>query len=230
MDLFSLDENGNIQYNSDILDNWTLYGDGVLADPSFLELPQTDTEYSSEGAELLEETVEEVSSGDVPEPAPSYTEIHYYAIYAVPASASGFPNSNSLGYLESVVNGYDPDYYYLAYRTSDDSAYPMVLYIAPEAELNGSTVSFTDCDIVEIEYIYNSSDRSYYVRRSQSHEDSLSVSLPSASIAYTNVTEGYGVFDTTASRQNQDKTVVWIGLLFVAAFILSRIIGGKNHG
>lgn len=230
MDLFTLDENGNIQYNQDILDDGTLYGNSLLDDPSVLQVPEFDDEYTADGAELLTETSETVSEGDALQPASSYTEINYYSVYAVPASASGFPNSSSLSYLEDVVNGYDPDYYYLAYRTSDTSAYPMVLYIAPVASLNGTNLDFTDCDVLSIEYIYDSSNRTYYVERSMYHEDSVSVAVPEAAITYTNVVQGYGTFDITAQRSNLDKTVVWIGLLLIGSFILSRIIGGKNHG
>lgn len=216
--LFSLGENGEITYNEPIVEDGSLFNSG-------------DSGVSvKDQIEVIENSV---SSGDVVQPPldvplSSGGDIITYNVYAVPSDATGYPNANSLSYLEDVVKGYPLDYDYVAFRTDSSYAQSMILYVGPNASGSGSNIHFDKCDIIELTYHYESYNNSW-LQRSYLQDSDVDISLSSNTLAYSNILPGYATFDNT---MEDTKTGVFLaGALILAAgtFIISRILGGTKN-
>lgn len=220
------EENGNVIYNEDVVSDSSLFNNSSdpVADQEALESALDDLQLAAP-----EDKTMEVSSGDaaaVPTPV-SYQAITYN-VYAVPSSATGYPNSSSVSYLEDVVAGYPVGYDYVAYRTSDDYAQPMVLIIGPKASISGDTVTIENADVIEL--VYNSgSGYSSYVTRSYSQDPSAVVTLNPESLVYTNVVPGYATFEVSGREETFNINFAAALIVAVVVFLIGRLIGGSNH-
>lgn len=219
-------ENGNVVYNEDIISDGTLFNSNSdpVADQESLNAALEDIQLSGQKEQSME-----VSSGDA---ATVSTPVSYqavtYNVYAVPSSATGYPNSSSVAYLEDVVAGYPVGYDYVAYRTSDVYAQPMVLIIGPKAIVSGDTVTIENADVIEL--IYNTgSGYSSYITRSYSHDPSASVTLNSESLVYTNVVPGYATFEVSGREESFNLNFAAALIVAVVFFLIGRLIGGSNH-
>lgn len=224
--MFSVNEDGMVVYSEDVIDNGTLFGSAAplstdpVEDPELLEGIQDDISV------LGSVSGDQVSSGDIAVP---YQEVTYYTVYAVPSGATGFPNSNSVAYLEDVVQGYPLDYGYVAYRTDDSYAQSMILFIGPEYSFNDDLVTIEDCDVVELSYRPSSYGSGSYIDRSYYHEDIAEITLADNTLAYSNIAPGYAAFETTMQKSAGYNILTYILIGVAASFILGRLIGGRNH-
>lgn len=225
--MFSIGDNGELTYSESIVQDGSLFGDEM--DPD-LVLDDMETinqvAASSDPDVILEEGIIEGQTSDLGE-APS-GDVITYNVYAIPSDTTGYPNANSLSYLEDVVKGYPIDYDYVCYRTDSQYAQSMILYVGKNASLNGSTVHFDYCDIIELDYRYenyNNSwlDRNYYI------DSDVNITLNQETLAYTNVLPGYATFDTT--MEDSKAGLLLAGGILVAAFsfVIIRILGGISH-
>lgn len=220
------EENGNVVYNEDIISDGTLFNStsDPVADKESLDAALEDIQLSDQ-----EEQIMDVSSGDA---AAISTPVSYqavtYNVYAVPSSATGYPNSSSVAYLEDVVAGYPVGYDYVAYRTSDEYAQPMVLIIGPKASVSGDTVSIENADIIELVYNQGSGYNSY-VTRSYSQDPAASVTLNPESLVYTNVLPGYATFEVSGREESFNLNFAAGLIVAVVFFLIGRLIGGSNH-
>lgn len=228
--MFDVDLNGNI-----------IYSGGV--DSGSDDLFSAPTPVPTVSPENQMPVPATVSSGDVPSLLPSLIgedlTLTVGNVYIYPETADGLPedrsvgaanvlglpNSTSLQYLEDVVRGYPSHYKYLAFKTDANYAQSMVLYIAPKAEKNSAQnrIDFQDVDCVQVYYGY--SGGSYYYNYTYNHYNSYSVPYNTNVFLYTNVVDGYAVFDRPASFPVA-------GCLF-AAFALAVLLiifkgGGKK--
>lgn len=216
--MFTVGENGQIEYNEALIDDGTLFSNNL--DPE--QISGTDLISDIQGLSLEPEIT--VSSGDA-----AAQQVITYNVYAVPSSATGFPNSSSVTYLEDVVQGYPLDYGYVAYRTSDSYAQSMILFIGPEYSYSGNQIEIQDCDIVELEYVQGSGYSNYYIQRSFSHEDLSQVTISDSSLVYTNIIPGYAAFETTMQHSMTGAYLIAALIGAAASFILGRLIGGVKH-
>lgn len=225
--MFNVDNSGNLVYNEDIIDNGSLFGDATDSstaqqeDQEFLDSLNNDVQIMAAAAE----PAVEVSSGDAASPDQNIT---YYTVYAVPSSATGFPNSSSVAYLEDVVKGYPLDYDYVAYRTDDNYSQAMILFIGPRSTVSGSTVTIEDCDVIELQYNTGSGYNSF-ITRNMYHEDIAEINLVNSTLAYTNTVPGYATFDTTMQHKANNGIFSFILIGIIAFLIIQRLIGGYRH-
>lgn len=214
-DLFFLDENNNLIYNESLVE------EGSLFDPE---------EDLHEELEIIDDVEPDstVNITDTSSDPITYGDTITYNIYAIPSDSTGYPNANSLSYLEDVVRSYPLDYDYVCYRTDKDYAQSMILYIGDDATVSGNRITFDQCDVIELDYQYqnyNSSwlDRNYY------QDSNVSISLGSDTLAYTNVVPGYASFDVTTSHKTSSFGLVGILVGVVALTVLLRLIGGSRN-
>lgn len=210
-DLFFLDENNNLVYNENMVEEGSLF-----------ELQPEDLQQNLEEIESVEPDSVEVTSGS------GAGDVITYNIYAVPSDSTGYPNANSLSYLEDVVRSYPLDYDYVCYRTSEDYAQSMILYIGEDAEVTGNSVYFDKCDIVELDYQYQNYNSSW-LDRNYFQDSGVTINLGSDTLAYTNVVPGYASFDVTTSHKTSSFGLVGILVGVVALTVLLRLIGGSRN-
>ena len=224
--MFSINEDGLVVYSQDIIDNGTLFGSAAPLSTDPFEAPELPEGIQNDMSVLGALSGDQVSSGDVALP---YQEVNYYTIYAVPSGATGFPNSNSVAYLEDVVQGYPLDYGYVAYRTDDTYAQSMILFIGPEYSFYDGLVMIEDCDVVELSYSPSSYGSGSYIERSYYHEDIAEITLADNTLAYSNIAPGYAAFETTMQQSAGHNVLTYVLIGVAASFILGRLIGGRNH-
>lgn len=210
-DLFFLDENNNLVYNENMVEEGSLF-----------ELQPEDLQQNLEEIESVEPDSVEVTSES------GAGDVITYNIYAVPSDSTGYPNANSLSYLEDVVRSYPLDYDYVCYRTSEDYAQSMILYIGEDAEVTGNSVYFDKCDIVELDYQYQNYNSSW-LDRNYFQDSDVTINLGSDTLAYTNVVPGYASFDVTTSHKTSSFGLVGILVGVVALTVLLRLIGGSRN-
>lgn len=216
--MFTVGENGEVLYNEDLISDGTLFSNNL--DPAAVQGVDLIKDING----LPEEPAISVSSGDA-----VAQQVITYNVYAVPSSATGFPNTSSLAYLEDVVQGYPLDYGYVAYRTNDSYAQSMILFIGPEYSYSGDQIEIQDCDIVELEYVQGSGYSNYYISRTYDHEDLSQVTISDTSLVYTNIIPGYAAFETTMQHSMTGSYLIAALIGAAASFILSRLIGGTKH-
>lgn len=228
--MFYLNENGELEYagpsdNSDA----SLFANG---DMDLFTYEEAGASAEIEPAESLGVDDATISpSSNTASSASAVTNIENYneiTVYAVPSAAAGYPNSSSLAYMEDIVAGYPLHYKYLSFRTDESYAQSMVLYVAPVASIEGTTVTLEDCDVVNLEYIRDSS-YSNYLNRSDAHEDSVTIDIPTSSIVYTNITPGYGTFQTTIEETAGTNQLTYVLIGAAALFVIQRLLGGARH-
>lgn len=225
--LFSLTDEGVLTYSEPVVKDGNLFGDEL--DP---DLVQDDINAINGAAASTEELLpeDEILAGDeelIEEPLPVGDTI-VYNVYAIPSDASGYPNANSLSYIEDVMKGYPLDFDYVAYRTDDQYAQSMILYVGEEATGSGSRIHFDECDVIELNYIYQNYNSSY-LERNYYQDSNVDITLSANTLAYTNVLPGYATFDNTMEDSKFSVTFAAALIVVAASFILSRILGGIKH-
>lgn len=221
------EENGNVIYNENIISDGSLFNSDAdpIADQEALKTALDDIQLEYTETEDIP-----VSGGNAQSfSSPVSYQAITYNVYAVPSSATGYPNSSSVSYLEDVVAGYPVGYDYVAYRTSDEYAQPMILIIGPKAVVNGNSVVIENADIIEINYITGSGYNNYNITRSFSKDPSAQVTLNEETLMYTNVVPGYATFEV--SGREESFNISFAGGLIIALlfFVIGRLLGGSNH-
>lgn len=232
--MFFINENGEIEYAGPVDDgDASLFanGDMDLYTVETSEVAATDpsgTSISVDDGTIVPSS----TSNHTPDLTSGVTNIENYnniTVYAVPSAAAGYPNSSSLSYMEDIVAGYPLHYKYISFRTDESYAQSMVLYVAPVATVEGTTVTLEDCDIVNLEYIRESGSYQNYLDRTSSHEDEVIVDIPTGSIVYTNVLPGYGTFQNTIEETAGNNMLSYALIGAAALFVIQRLIGGRHH-
>lgn len=232
--MFFLNENGELEYAGATDNNdASLFanGDMDLYSVETSEVVETDPSGDSIGVDDGS-IVPSSTTNHTPDLTSGVTNIENYnniTVYAVPSAAAGYPNSSSLSYMEDIVAGYPLHYKYLSFRTDESYAQSMILYVAPVATVEGTTVTLEDCDIVSLDYIRDSGSYSNYLDRSDSHEDSVTVDIPTSSIVYTNVLPGYGTFQNTIEETAGTNQLTFVLIGAAALFVIQRLLGGARH-
>ena len=227
---FEVDEYGNVVSSSPVDLSGTLFGSpepSLSSQQDILSSLQSD----SESLESGETDTPDVSSNESDSIAPFQvmSQDDLLAVLAVSSPSYGFPSSNSLSYLADVTKGYPDNYKYVSFRTSSSDSQNMVLYIAPVSSVSGDVVSLKDVDVIELVYIRDSSSQyNYYVKRSDSHLNTIDITLDSSSLAYTNCVPGYGVFDSDSVQKNHSNMLVFAVVFALAFAVFVRLIGGNK--
>lgn len=228
--MFFINENGELEYAGNTDDNdASLFANGDMDLYTFESSEVDPSDQSPVTFGVDDGSIGTVSGGDI---IPSVTNIENYnaiTVYAVPSAAAGYPNSSSLSYLEDIVSGYPLHYKYLSFRTDDQYAQSMVLYVAPVASIEGSTVTLEDCDVVNLDYIRDTGSYTNYLDRTDSHEDSVTLDIPTGSLVYTNIVPGYGTFQTTIEETAGTNHLTFILIGAAALFVIQRLLGGARH-
>lgn len=217
-ELFTLNENNEIEYNGEILEDNTLFN---LDEEQILDSIDVIEQAASSAPELAVPVAEdpEVSTGG---------DTVVYNVYAVPSDSTGYPNANSLNYLEDVVRSYPLDYDYVCFRTDDQYAQSMILYIGDDATVSGNRIHFDECDVINLDYRYENYNNSW-LNREFYQDTNVDITLGSSTLAYTNMIPGYAAFDVTTSHKTSNFGFVGILVGVFAFVVLLRLIGGSKN-
>lgn len=219
--LFTVDESGQIQYNSeneviedelnenDALDS--SFGDSLSGEADF---PESDVQAELSGGDAFSPDSGVLSSDSI------------VAVYAVEPAVSGALSSTTLDYFDRVVDGLTSDYGYVAYKTSNDDSYSGSLIYGRDYDVSGNNIVFGEGAVELVLSRYSYGDYNYYLQYDSRDASNTSLSLPSSGtlLYYTNLVDGRPILGK-GNRLFEIAPYITVALIAVlASCVLSRII------
>ena len=219
--LFSVNESGEIQYNSE---------NEVVEDG----LNENDALDSSVGDSLSGEA--DSSEGDVPTEIPVddafspdtgvLSSDSLVAVYAVDPAVSGTLSSTTLDYFDRVVDGLPSDYGYIAFKTSIDDSYAGSLIYGRDYDVSGNNIVFGEGAVELVLSRYQNGNYNYYLQYDTRDASNTSLSLPGSGtlLYYTNLVDGRPILGKV-NRSFEIAPYITVALIAVlASCVLGRII------
>lgn len=219
--LFSVNESGEIEYNSEneVLVNGTNENDAV--DSSLGNSVSGEADSSEVSSQ------DEVSMDDAFSPDAGVLSIDSpVAVYAVDAPVSGTMSSTTLDYFDRVVDGLPSDYGYVAYKTSNDDSYAGSLIYGRDYDVNGNSIVFGEGAVELVLSRYNYGNYNYYLQYDSRDASNTTLSLPGSGtlLYYTNLVDGRPILGK-GNRPFEIAPYITVALLAVlASCVLCRIL------
>lgn len=219
--LFSVNESGEIQYNSEneVVEDGLNENDTL--DSSFGDTLSGETD-SSQDSSQAEISVDDAFSSDVG----VLSSDSAVAVYAVGSPTSGTMSSTTLDYFDRVVDGLPSDYGYVAYKTSNDDSYAGSLIYGRDYSVNGNNIVFGEGAIELVLSRYNYGNYNYYLQYDTNDASNTSLSLSGSGtlLYYTNLVDGRPILGK-GNRPFEIAPYITVALIAVlASCVLSRII------
>lgn len=219
--LFSVNESGEIEYNSEneVLVDGTIEND--VLDSSLGNSVSSETD-SPEVSSQDEVSVDDTFSPDTGV-LPSDSAL---AVYAVDAPVSGTMSSTTLDYFDRVVDGLPSDFGYVAYKTSNDDSYAGSLVYGRDYSVNGNSIVFGKGAVELVLSRYNYGNYNYYLQYDSRDATNTTLSLPSSGtlLYYTNLVDGRPILGK-GNRPFEIAPYITVALLAVlVSCVLGRIL------
>lgn len=219
--LFSVNESGEIEYNSEneVLVNGINENDVV---DSSLGNSVSGEENSSEVSSPDEVSVDDAFS---PDAGVLFSDLPV-AVYAVDAPVSGTMSSTTLDYFDRVVDGLPSDYGYVAYKTSNDDSYAGSLIYGRDYDVNGNNIVFGEGAVELVLSRYNYGNYNYYLQYDSRDASNTTLSLPGSGtlLYYTNLVDGRPILGK-GNRPFEIAPYITVALLAVfVSCVLGRIL------
>lgn len=219
--LFTVDESGQIQYNSEneVIEDGLNENDAL--DSSFRDSLSGETD-SSEG-----DVQTEISGDDAFSPDTGVlSSDSLVAVYAVEPAVSGALSSTTLDYFDRVVDGLPSDYGYVAYKTSNDDSYAGSLIYGRDYDVSGNSIVFGEGAVELVLSRYSYGNYNYYLQYDSRDASNTTLSLPASGtlLYYTNLVDGRPILGK-GNRPFEIAPFITVALIAVlASCVLSRII------
>lgn len=219
--LFTVDESGQIQYNSEneVVEDGLNENDAL---DSSLGNSLSGEADSSEGDVQAEIPVDDAFSPDTG----VLSSDSLVAVYAVDPAVSGTLSSTTLDYFDRVVDGLPSDYGYVAYKTSNDDSYAGSLIYGRDYDVTGNSIVFGEGAIELVLSRYQNGNYNYYLQYDTRNASNTSLSLPGSGtlLYYTNLVDGRPILGK-GNRPFEIAPYITVALIAVlASCVLGRII------
>lgn len=219
--LFSVNDSGEVQYNSEneVMEDGLNENDAL--DSSFGDSLPGEAD-SSEG-----DVQTEISGDDAFSPDTGVlSSDSLVAVYAVEPAVSGALSSTTLDYFDRVVDGLPSDFGYVAYKTSNDDSYAGSLIYGRDYDVSGNSIVFGEGAVELVLSRYNYGNYNYYLQYDSRDASNTSLSLSSSGtlLYYTNLVDGRPILGK-GNRPFEIAPYITVALIAVlASCVLSRII------
>lgn len=219
--LFTVDESGQIQYNSEneVIEDGLNENDALDSSLGNSFSGEAD---SSEG-----DVQAEISGDDAFSPDTGVLSgDSLVAVYAVEPAVSGALSSTTLDYFDRVVDGLPSDFGYVAYKTSNDDSYAGSLIYGRDYDVSGNSIVFGEGAVELVLSRYNYGNYNYYLQYDSRDASNTSLSLSSSGtlLYYTNLVDGRPILGK-GNRPFEIAPYITVALIAVlASCVLSRII------
>lgn len=219
--LFTVDESGQIQYNSEN----EVIEDG-LNENDALDSSLGDS-LSGEANSSESDVQAEISGDDAFSPDTGVlSSDSLVAVYAVEPAVSGALSSATLDYFDRVVDGLPSDFGYVAYKTSSDDSYAGSLIYGRDYDVSGNSIVFGEGAVELVLSRYNYGNYNYYLQYDSRDASNTTLSLPASGtlLYYTNLVDGRPILGK-GNRPFEIAPYITVALIAVlASCVLSRII------
>lgn len=219
--LFTVDESGQIQYNSEneVVDDGLNENDTFDSSVGDSLSGETDSPESDVQTEIPVDDAFSPDTGVLSSDSP-------VAVYAVEPAVSGALSSTTLDYFDRVVDGLPSDYGYVAYKTSNDDSYAGSLIYGRDYDVSGNSIVFGEGAVELVLSRYNYGNYNYYLQYDSRDASNTSLSLSSSGtlLYYTNLVDGRPILGK-GNRPFEIAPYITVALIAVlASCVLSRII------
>ena len=219
--LFSVNDSGEVQYNSEneVMEDGLNENDAL--DSSFGDSLSGEADSSESDVQA------EVSGDDAFSPDTGVlSSDSLVAVYAVEPAVSGALSSTTLDYFDRVVDGLPSDFGYVAYKTSNDDSYAGSLIYGRDYDVSGNSIVFGEGAVELVLSRYNYGNYNYYLQYDSRDASNTSLSLSSSGtlLYYTNLVDGRPILGK-GNRPFEIAPYITVALIAVlASCVLSRII------
>lgn len=219
--LFTVDESGQIQYNSEneVIDDGLNENDALDSSVGDSLSGEADSSESDVQAEISGDDAFSPDTGVL-------SSDSAVAVYAVGSPVSGTMSSTTLDYFDRVVDGLPSDFGYIAYKTSNDDSYAGSLLYGRDYSVNGNNIVFGEGAVELVLSRYNYGNYNYYLQYDSRDASNTSLSLPASGtlLYYTNLVDGRPILGK-GNRPFEIAPYITVALIAVlASCVLSRII------
>lgn len=219
--LFSVNESGEIEYNSEneVLVDGTDENDAVDSSLGNSVSGETDSPEVSSQDEVFVDDAFSPDTGVL-------SSDSAVAVYAVDSPTAGTMSSTTLDYFDRVVDGLPSDYGYVAYKTSNDDSYAGSLIYGRDYDVNGNNIVFGEGAVELVLSRYNYGNYNYYLQYDSRDASNTTLSLPSSGtlLYYTNLVDGRPILGK-GNRPFEIAPYIVVTLLAVlASCVLGRIL------
>lgn len=219
--LFTVDESGQIQYNSEneVIEDGLNENDALDSSVGDSLSGEADSSESDVQAEISGDDAFSPDTGVL-------SSDSLVAVYAVEPAVSGALSSTTLDYFDRVVDGLPSDYGYVAYKTSNDDSYAGSLIYGRDYDVSGNSIVFGEGAVELVLSRYNYGNYNYYLQYDSRDASNTSLSLPASGtlLYYTNLVDGRPILGK-GNRPFEIAPYITVALIAVlASCVLSRII------